>query len=163
MARAVERGLARRSLEEVKYVGVDKKSFLKGQNYVSVLTDLGQGRVLEVVPGRTEESAVQLWKSLADSQRKRGKAVAMDMWQPFVQAGQKIVPKADIVFDKFHIPKHLNEAVDTVRRQEHKRLLQADHETLKGTRQLWLYAAPNLPEPNRDEFESPKQADLKTA
>jgi transposase len=163
MARAVERGLARRSLEEVKYVGVDKKSFLKGQNYVSVLTDLGQGRVLEVVPGRTEESAVQLWESLADSQRKRGKAVAMDMWQPFVQAAEKMVPKADIVFDKFHIPKHLNEAVDTVRRQEHKRLLQADHETLKGTRQLWLYAARNLPEPKRDEFESPKQADLKTA
>ena len=163
MGRAVERGLVRRSLEEVKYVGVDEKSFLKGQNYVSVLTDLEQGRVFEVVPGRNVESAVELWKSLPDSQRKRVKVVAMDMWQPFIQAAEEMVPKADIVFDKFHISKHLNEAVDKVSRQEHKRLLQTDDDSLKGTRQLWLDAATNLPEPKREEFDTLKKADLKTA
>jgi transposase len=109
------------------------------------------------------ESAVELWKSLPDSQRKRVKVVAMDMWQPFIQAAEEMVPKADIVFDKFHISKHLNEAVDKVSRQEHKRLLQTDDDSLKGTRQLWLDAATNLPEPKREEFDTLKKADLKTA
>ncbi len=67
MSRAVERGLHRRSVEEVNCIGMDEKSFLSGHNYVSVLTDLDESRVLEVVSGRTEESATELWKSLPES------------------------------------------------------------------------------------------------
>jgi len=163
MSRAVERGLQRRSVEEVKHVGMDEKSFLSGHNYVSVLTDLDQSRVLEVVPGRTEESATELWKSLPESQRKQIKAIAMDMWPAFIQAAEQMVPKADIVFDKFHVSKHLNEAVDTVRRQEQKRLLQEDDSSLTGTRQLWLYAPRNLSEGQQARFEQVKHSDLKTA
>jgi transposase len=59
----------------------------------------------------------------------------MEMWPAFIQATERMVPKADIVFDKFHISKHLNEAVDTVRRQEQERLLQEDVDSLTGTRQ----------------------------
>ncbi|MFM8485145.1 MAG: helix-turn-helix domain-containing protein, partial [Bacteroidota bacterium] len=61
MKRAVERGLQRRSLEDVRHVGIDEKSFGKGQDYVSVMTDLDASRVLEVTPDRTIESANQLW------------------------------------------------------------------------------------------------------
>lgn len=163
MGRAVERGLQRRSTEEVKYVGLDEKSFLRGQNYVSVLTDLDAGRVLEVVPGRTEESATELWKSLPNSQLKQIKAVSLDMWPGFINATEKMVPDADIVFDKFHISKHFNEAVDDVRREEQKRLLQADDDSLTGTRQLWLYNPRNLSEEQQARFERVKQSDLKTA
>ncbi len=53
MGRAVERGLARRSLDNVRNVGIDEKSFGKGQDYVSIMTDLGTSRVLDVVPERT--------------------------------------------------------------------------------------------------------------
>jgi transposase len=67
LSRAVERGLPRRSVEEVKHVGMDEKSFLCGHNYVSVLTDLDECRVPDVVPGRTEASATELWKSLPQS------------------------------------------------------------------------------------------------
>jgi transposase len=64
MTRAVERGLQRRSVEEVKHVGMDERSLLCGHNYVSVLIDVDESRVLEVAPGRTEASAKELWKSL---------------------------------------------------------------------------------------------------
>ena len=57
MQRAVQRGLARRSVEAVRHVGLDEKSFGKGHSYVSVLTDLDGSRVLEVVEERTEEAA----------------------------------------------------------------------------------------------------------
>jgi transposase len=79
MSRTIERGLQKRSVEEVIQVGMDEKSFLSGHDYVSVLTDLDESRVLEVAPGRIEESATELWKSLPLSQRKRISAIGMDM------------------------------------------------------------------------------------
>ena len=56
MERAVDRGLARRQLDRLRYVGLDEKSFLRGQRYISIMTDLGGRRVLEVVRGNDEES-----------------------------------------------------------------------------------------------------------
>jgi len=52
-----------------------------------------------------------------------GGSGAVDMWEPFIQTIQKQVPAADIVHDRFHVSKYLNESVDKVRRQEHKELL----------------------------------------
>jgi transposase len=51
--------------------------------------------------------------------------VAVDMWEPFIQTIAKQVPAADIVHDRCHVSKYLNESVDKVRRQEHKELLSA--------------------------------------
>ncbi len=57
MDRAVERGLEGRELEGLRHVGMDEKSFAKGQSYVSLLTDLDAGRVLEVKEGNDREAA----------------------------------------------------------------------------------------------------------
>ena len=86
MKRAVQRGMSRRNTDSMEHIGIDEKSFGKGHDYVSVLTDLDQGRVLELVPGRTQESAEKLLKTLPESQRAKIKAVAMDMWQAFMSA-----------------------------------------------------------------------------
>ena len=163
MERAVERGLIRRNLEEVEHVGIDEKSFGKGQDYVSVMTDLDGSRVLEVVPKRTESATKQLWESIPEENRKNIQAVAMDMWAPYVSATEEAVPRAEIVHDKFHVAKHLNEAVDKVRRSEHKTLMQAGDETLKGTRRMWNYNEKNLPEKYADDFAAVKQLQLKTS
>jgi len=62
-------------------------------------------------------------------------AVAMDMWVPYVKATMENVPLAadKIVFDRFHIMKHMNDAVDQVRRQEHRQLSEEGDDLLKGT------------------------------
>ena len=60
MKRAVQRGLQRRSVDEVTYLGIDEKSFGRGQDYVSIMTDLTASRVLEVAAGRDEKSAKEL-------------------------------------------------------------------------------------------------------
>lgn len=116
MQRAVKRGLKRRSLEEVRHVGMDEKSFGRGHDYVSVMTDLDESRVLEVVEDRTQEAADALWNSLPKAQREKVLGVAMDMWQPYIASTREHAPAAEIVHDKFHVSKHLNEAVDQVRR-----------------------------------------------
>jgi transposase len=163
MRRAVQRGLERRQLDRLKYLGMDEKSFRRGQSYVTLLTDLEESRVLDVVEERTAEAASQLWDTLSPEQKQGVEAVAVDMWEPFIQTIQTQVPDADIVHDKFHVSKYLGEAVDKVRRQEHKELLAQGDETLKGTRQLWLYNPQNFSPEQAEEFSALKDLHLKVA
>src|SRR5690606_7415982 len=132
MDRAVQRGLTRRSTEAVTQVGLDEKSFGRGQDYVSLMTDLQGRRVLEVVADRTTEVALALWKSLPEEQRKQVQAASMDMGANFAAATAQAAPAAKIVHDHFHVSKQLNDAVNKVRREEHRRLL-AVLETDAGT------------------------------
>ena len=76
---AVERGLARRSLEGIERVGMDEKSFGRGQDYIGLLNDLDGSRVVEVTPGNDTESGRRLWQALEKAQRGKVKAAAMEM------------------------------------------------------------------------------------
>ena len=62
----------------------------------------------------------------------------MDMWSAYISAVEDVLPSADIVFDRFHVKKHLGEAVDKVRRKEHRELSAAGNLILKGSKYLWL-------------------------
>jgi transposase len=162
MKRAVDRGLVRRETDEVTRVGIDEKSFGKGQDYVSLMTDIDGGRVLEVVPGRDREAADTLWNTLPESQRDHVEAIAMDMWRAFESSAKANAPQADIVYDRFHVSKHLNEAVDKVRRKENKALQHLDDKTLAGTKQLWLFTPKNMPRELRNELNALKDLGLET-
>lgn len=161
--RAVGRGLSRREFATLQHLGIDEKSFGAGQSYISLLTDLEEGRVLEVVEERTQAAAEALWDTLPEKQRQAVAAVAVDMWEPFMNATKEKVPQAALVHDKFHVAAHLNEAVDRVRRAEHKDLMAAGDETLKGSRQLWLYNPMNFSREQAAEFRTLRDSGLKVA
>jgi transposase len=163
MERAVERGLACRELESLQYAGIDEKSFRRGHSYISILTDLTGHRVLEVAEDRTEEATNKLWENLTDKQKDQIEAVAVDMWPAFANSIETNAPRAEIVHDRFHISKHLNEAVDKVRRQENKALMKADDDRLKGTKQSWLFNPENMDEDRWIEFDALKDQELKTS
>jgi len=163
MERAVERGLARRKIEELKMVGLDEKSFRAGQSYVSVMTDLQERRVLEVTPGNDTASGCRLWQALPSAQRAQVQAAAMDMSAGFAAATEQEAPQAAIVHDKFHISMLLNKAVDQVRRHEHRELQKEQDDTLKGTRQTWLYNPINLSDQRLEDFQELLQLNLKTS
>ena len=114
-------------------MGIDEKCFLSGQSYVAVLNDSKGSRVLEVTEGR-EASAERLFESLGLEQRQKVEAVVMDMSAAFEAAAEAKMPQAEIVHDRFHVSKNLNEAVDKVRRTEHRNLKEQGKETLKGSR-----------------------------
>ena len=65
MEGAVKRGIERREVQNIQRVGIDEKSFGRGQDYISVLTDLDHARVIEVVPGRDKGAACSLFKTLS--------------------------------------------------------------------------------------------------
>lgn len=162
MERAVERGLKRRSLDEVKHVGIDEKNFGKGHDYVSVMADIDGSRVLEVAPERTIEACDSLWNTLSDEQKENVEAVAMDMWRAFETSTENNVPHAAIVYDRFHIAKYLGDAVDKVRRAEHKELMSADDQRLKGARYSLLFNPENLTEEKDEQLNAIVKSTLKT-
>jgi transposase len=138
LRRAVARGLQRRTEAPVMHLGLDEKSIERGHSYATVLTDIDARRVLEVVPGRTLQAARTALNSLSQAQRHTVRAVAMDMWPAYMGAARDCVPQAEVVHDRFHVSKYLNEAVDRVRRQEHKQLARAGSRVLSGTKYDWL-------------------------
>jgi transposase len=160
---AVQRGLARRTTEGITRVGLDEKSFLRGQRYVSLMTDLTEQRVLEVVPGHNTESALALWQALPEAQRLEVKAAAMDMGASFIAGTQQSAPQAQIVHDRFHVSKLVNEAVDQTRRQESNELAQTGDNSLKKTRFLWLHGQSRVPEKSQEEFGALLLTNLRTA
>ena len=139
-ARAVKRGLARRGQAVVARLGVDEKAIAKRHRYLTIVADLEQSRVLYVADDRKQTSLDGFWPTLTPAQRDGITAVAMDMWEPYVQSTRAHLPEADgkIVFDKFHVVKHLHEAVDRVRRGEHRALKREGDERLTGSKYLWL-------------------------
>lgn len=163
MKRAVERGLARRLHEPITYLGIDEKSFGRGQSYGSVVSDLDGRRVLEVLQNRDEQAAREVLKSaVAEALRPSVQAVAMDMWKPFVKAVGVVLPAADIVFDKFHMVRLLSDAVDKVRKQEHHQLLLEGDTTLSGSKYWWLKSPDNLTAKQWRSFKSLLAINLKT-
>ena len=140
MERAVRRGLTRRKTEMIGYLGVDEKSFRKGHKYVTVVNDLARGRVLYVAEDRKQSSLDGFWPTLTKEQKDWIAGIALDMWDPYVKSIYSHLPNPEekIVFDKFHVAKHLGEAVDKVRRTEHKELHAEGDERLKGTKYDWL-------------------------
>ena len=165
MERAVARGLAAKQKTVVKHLGVDEKAIAKGHTYLTLACDLARGVVDGVVEGRKKESLDGYFQGLTDEQRDGIEAVAIDMWEPFVVSVSSNLKNGrdKIVFDIFHVMRHISEAVDTVRRREHKRLLSAGDKTLARSKYLWLYREENVPEKHRERFESLRSMNLKTA
>ena len=163
MKRAVQRGVLRREAEPMRYVGVDEKSIARRHTYATVLTDLERSRVWEVVPGRKEQDAMAAWESLSIEQKQAVEAVAMDMWPAYENSARAALPQAVVVHDKFHVSKHLNEAVDKVRRAEHRKLMAEGDETLKGSKYEWLRGFEDLRKSEAATFRALHKLNLKTS
>ena len=164
MQRSVIRGQERKQAAVVKHIGVDEKAFRKGHSYMTVVCDLERATVEYVGDDRKTESLGGYYASLTPTQLQGIEAVAMDMWEPYVQATRSALPAAEqkIVFDRFHIMKAMNEAVNKVRLGEHRQLSGLGDDTLKGTKHWWLYAEENLPERHREAFAELKSNSLRT-
>jgi len=162
--RAVGRGLARRDLSKLRRIGIDEKSVLKGQRYITVVYDLDTSKVIWMGKDRTQETLERFFAGLPENILKQIECLSMDMWEPYRAACRKWIPDADekTVLDRFHLERKLNEAVDNVRKQEHHDLMTQGDETLKKTKYDWLYHPENLPEERQENFERLKCCALKT-
>lgn len=162
--RAVRRGLGRRGPLEFSRLGVDETSFKKRHDYVTVISDL-DGDVLDVQDGRKQESLESFFRELPKERLAAIEVVAMDMHRPYINAVALHVPGAEykIAFDRFHVAKHFGDAVDKVRRQEHRELMAKGDDTLKRTKYHWLKNPSNMGRRMRTRFNDLKSMALKVA
>lgn len=164
MAKAVARGKARKTHRIPEYLSIDEKAFAKRHRYETLICDLKRGTVEHIVEDRQQGSLERYYRQFTIEERASVKAVAMDMWDPYIAATRAYIPEAEdkIVFDHFHVTRQVTEALDKVRRQEHKALMAQGDEQLKRTRHLWLANRENVPEWRKEEFAAIRKANLKT-
>ena len=126
-------------------IGVDELSIKKGHTYRIVVSDLERGRPIWVGgTGRTEADLDRFFLALGPQKTARIRLAVMDMWKAFRNSVQTHAPQAQILFDKFHILRHLADAMDQVRRAEYKRVAAKDRAFIKGQRYTLLSHRANL-------------------
>ena len=143
--RAVQYGLKHRPRPPVHVIGIDEVSRRKGQVYVTVVYDLERRVLLWVGDDRTEEAVRPFFtQELGKRRCQTLQVVCMDMWAAYAKLVRDHAVNAQILFDRFHIVKHLNEAVDAARRQLWRQLVSKEKVAVKGTRWLLLKNPWNL-------------------
>lgn len=115
---AVEYGLAHRDISGVIYIGIDEISRKKGHVYVTNVYDLESKCLLWSGEERKEKTLEAFFDFLGPERTAALEGICCDMWQPYIDVIKARAPNAVLVFDKFHIVRHLMEAVDQVRRDE---------------------------------------------
>ncbi len=150
--RCTERGLSRRSLDQhpIANISIDEKSFKKGHDYVTVLSHPRSGSVIEVCQGRDAASVVRMLNQTFSKEEMQSiLTVSMDMWKAYIKSVQDLLPEAEIVHDKFHLIKYLNEAIDKVRKREVK-----ENEVLKNSRYALLKNTENRTDKQQEIFKA---------
>jgi transposase len=133
------------SLPPFATIGIDEIALLKGhRDFVAVIsgqTAHGDVYVLAVLPDRLKPTVVAWLKTIPAAIRTQITTVCTDMWDGYITAVEEVLPDARIVIDRFHVACHYRDAVDTLRRQEmrrlHKQLPKAAQDDLKRT--LWPF------------------------
>lgn len=145
VGRAVAYGLRHRARPPVHVIGIDEVSRRKGQVYLTVVYDLDRRVLIWVGNDRTEEAVRPFFTEEMGARRCHTlRVVCMDMWAAYANLVREYATKAQILFDRFHIVKHLTAAVEEVRRSEMRRLSAKERVVFKRSRWLLLKNPWNL-------------------
>jgi transposase len=141
----MEEQLRRNSVAAPGVIGIDEISMRKGHTYRIVVSDLERGRPIWFGgENRSEESLDKFYEWLGAKKSKKIRLAVMDMWKAFRKSTKKNVPEAAILFDKFHVMRHLGDAMDKVRKMEYARLTGKDRSYIKGQKYTLLSNMENL-------------------
>jgi len=137
--------LRRNPMPATTAIGVDEIAIRKGHDYRVVVSDLVRQRPIWFGgAGRKQEDLAQFFAAYGKRRTAGIQVAVMDMWKPFRQATGEAAPQAEIVFDKFHILRHLSDALDEVRRAEYARVSGDKRRFIKGHRYTLLSHRDNL-------------------
>lgn len=144
---------------DVTTIGLDETSSKRGHNYITLFVDLDKSKVLYATEGK-DASTIKSFKETFENHNGNVSSVeniSCDMSPAFIKGVNNHFPDADITFDKFHVIKRINEAVDNVRREELKA-----NDILKSTRYIWLKNPKNLTIKQQEQMQPLSKMNLKT-
>lgn len=147
----VENTRVHESFEEIEAIGLDETSRAKGHEYITLFVDLQKRRTIFITEGKDNTT---IKRFVEDFEEHNGsvnaiKDVSCDMSPAFIKGVKENLPNAKITFDKFHILKIINEAVDEVRKKE-----VSSNNLLKGTKYIWLKNFNNLTSKQKEKLDS---------
>lgn len=142
--RHLQQRYAKPALKDVRQIAIDEICVGRGYRFVTLVLDLDSGAILFVGKGKKAESLRPFWRRLSAA-KARVKAVAIDMSPAYLAAVSKHLPKATVVFDRFHVVKLLNDKLSQLRRQLYRQATDdLKKKVLKGTRWLLLKNSDHL-------------------
>lgn len=104
--------------QNLKRLGIDEIALIKGQgHYYAVFVDIDTGKLVGIVEKRTEKEIVEYLKSWGEKVLGQIKEVSIDLWVGYKNVAEKLMPQAQIVADRFHVMKQVNEELDAARKQ----------------------------------------------
>jgi transposase len=128
-----------------KVIGIDEIAVRKGHKYRIVVSDLEKCRPIWFGGNdRSEESMDGFYDYIGKNVSNNIRLAVMDMWRAFEKSARKNAPQAAILYDKFHVTGHLNDALDKIRKQEYARLAGPDRKYIKGQKYVLLSNRENL-------------------
>jgi transposase len=141
LERYVDKTREHENFEDIDAIGLDETSRTKGHEYITLFVDLKERRTIFIAKGKDNTTVEKFTDDFEEhnGSKEAIKDVSCDMSPAFIKGIKENLPNAQITFDKFHILKIINEAVDEVRKQE-----VSINKLLKGTKYIWLKNYDNL-------------------
>jgi transposase len=133
---------------------IDEIAVRRGHRYMTVVADYFSGRVIWMGRNRDKKTLGKFFATMTREQKDAIEAVAMDMWEPFINRVKHHCPQAKIVFDFFHVVQSFGKVIDKVRRDEYHQATEEDRKVLKGSRYLLLKNEENLTDTQRNRLKS---------
>lgn len=154
----IKKSRAKEDFSRVSIVGIDETSFKKGHKYVTIVGDIENSKVIYVCEGKNSSTLTTFNEDLINhgGEPTMIQFISCDMSPSFINGISSEFPDSKITFDKFHVMKMMNEAVDEVRKQE-----QSTVKELKNSKYLWLKKENNLSKEQSERFLSLKNQNLK--
>ena len=134
---ALKRKFKKKRISQVEYLGVDEVSVRKGHRYLTIVVNLETGEVVWAARNRTAASLDRFLKRLKRA-RAPVKAIAMDMWPPYIRAVLDNYSYEKIVFDRYHIISDYNRMLDELRKSEARAAAVSEKNVFTGVRYLLL-------------------------
>ena len=150
----LEESFGKTDCHNIRVLAIDEIAVRKGHNYMTVVMDYSSGRVIWMGENRNKETLDRFFAEMTDKQKQSIEAVAMDMWEPFINRIRHHCPGARIVFDFFHVVQAFGRVIDKVRRDEYLKASEQERKVLKGSRYLLLKNEENLTEKQQSRLEA---------
>ena len=139
------------------WIGIDEVAYAKRHHYLTIIRDIFLDKVIWIGIGRKEDTLNQFFKLLGPKKCDKILLAVTDMWDPYIASISKNCPRVELVIDKFHILKKVNEALDKVRKEEFKNANDDVRKDMKRKRFIILSREKNLEKEQKEELDILKE------
>lgn len=146
---------------DIKRIAIDEIAIMKGHKYLTIIRDYDTGVAIKILFGRTYEETAKALASLGPERLAKILYASLDMWDPYIKAIKEQCPNVELIFDKFHVAKKVNEALDCVRKEEFANAEPDERINMKHKRFVILKREENLNQKQKEELNMLMQSNEK--